>query len=105
MVKIRNPLNENWEAPDPFMTYCAETGYYYALFTRGKDVAIFRSRHAGNILKDDDFRIIFTPGENGIYPPIWAPGIHKVPTENITFTQAAGLIPTIMKTAFRTGIA
>ena len=79
MVKIHNPLIEDWEAPDPFMTYCAETGYYYALFTRGKDVAIFRSRHAGNILKDNDFKIIFTPGENGIYPPIWAPELHKAP--------------------------
>ena len=46
MKTFRNPIAD-FNTPDPFMTYDPVTGYYYALFTRGSCLEIFRSRHAG----------------------------------------------------------
>ena len=78
MKKILNPISPI-DAPDPFMTYDNETGYYYALFTRGECLELFRSRHAAGIITDNDSKIIYTfDGENdGIWGDIWAPEMHK----------------------------
>lgn len=79
MKTFYNPL-AMWDAPDPFMTYHKETGYYYALFTCGNRLELFRSRHAGQILTDHDSRIVFRVGaENGIYGCVWAPEMHMAP--------------------------
>ena len=80
MEKFRNPLAE-YDAPDPFMTYDSETGYYYALYTHCDRLELFRSRHAGSILKGGESRIIYTPnGErDGIWGDIWAPEMHRAP--------------------------
>lgn len=77
-IMIKNPLAD-FDAPDPFMTYDGVTGYYYALFTRGSRVEIFRSRHAGDILREGESRVIYEPGQekDGIYGMIWAPEMHK----------------------------
>ena len=78
MHKFRNPVSP-FDAPDPFMTFDPATGYYYALFTRGTKLELFRSRHAGSIITDGDSRIIYTPdGErDGIWGDIWAPEMHR----------------------------
>ena len=78
MKTFRNPVAD-FDTPDPFMTYDSVTGYYYALFTRGNRLEIFRSRHAGDIIRDGDSKVIYTPdGEkDGIWGMIWAPEMHK----------------------------
>lgn len=78
MNTFRNPISP-FDAPDPFMTYDPVTGYYYALFTRGTRLELFRSRRAACIVTDGDSRIIYTPnGErDGIWGDIWAPEMHR----------------------------
>ena len=78
MKKFRNPVSP-FDAPDPFMTFDPQTGYYYALFTRGSKLELFRSHHAGSIVTDGDSRVIYTPnGErDGIWGDIWAPEMHR----------------------------
>ena len=78
MRSFRNPISP-FDAPDPFMTYDSVTGYYYALFTRGSKLELFRSRHAGSIVTDGDSRIIYTPDgvRDGIWGDIWAPEMHR----------------------------
>ena len=78
MASYRNPISEI-SAPDPFVTYDEKTGYYYSLFTRGKELRLFRSRHAANVVSDDDSRLIYTPNpeRDGIYRDIWAPEMHR----------------------------
>lgn len=80
MKKFKNPVSP-FDAPDPFMTFDPKTGYYYALFTRGSRLELFRSRHAGSIVTDADSRVIYTPnGErDGIWGDIWAPEMHRAP--------------------------
>ena len=80
MKTFHNPVSP-FDAPDPFMTYDPETGYYYALFTRGSKLELFRSRHAGQIVTDGDSKIIVTAdGENDIWGDIWAPEMHRAPS-------------------------
>ena len=57
MKTFHNPVSP-FDAPDPFMTWDPVTGYYYALFTRGSRLELFRSRHAGGIVKDGDSKVI-----------------------------------------------
>ena len=75
-MKFRNPLALR-DAPDPFVTYDPVTGYYYSLFTCGNRLEIFRSRHAGTILSDNDSKVIFRAPDHGILKCIWAPEMHK----------------------------
>ena len=78
MLKFKNPISPS-NAPDPFMTYDSVTGYYYALFTIGKRLELFRSRHASTVVTDNDSRVIYTmdPENDGIYGCIWAPEMHR----------------------------
>ena len=78
MTFFKNPMAD-FNAPDPFMTYDNVTGYYYALFTCGKRLEIFRSRRASDILKNGDSRVIYTVNgeKDGIWGDIWAPEMHK----------------------------
>ena len=78
MNTVVNPISP-FDAPDPFLTYDEKTGYYYALFTRGSKLELFRSRHAGSVVTDADSRVIFTKNgeENGIWGCIWAPEMHR----------------------------
>ena len=80
MTAFHNPVSP-FDAPDPFMTYDPATGYYYALFTRGSRLELFRSRHAGTIVTDADTKIIISAdGTNNIWGDIWAPEMHRAPT-------------------------
>ncbi len=76
-MKFRNPLAMR-DAPDPFVTYDSLTGYYYSLFTCGNRLEIFRSRHAGTILTDNDSKVIYRTPEHGFLKCVWAPELHKV---------------------------
>ena len=78
MKTFRNPISPN-SAADPFMTFDPVTGYYYALFTCGSRLELFRSRHAGSIITDGDSRVIYLPnGErDDIWGDVWAPEMHR----------------------------
>ena len=78
MSTFRNPI-ANVDTPDPFVTYDKETGYYYALFTLGNRLEIFRHKKVANIISDGETKVIFrADGEKyGIYGDIWAPEMHK----------------------------
>ena len=78
MRTFKNPISP-FNAPDPFLTYDKETEYYYALFTRGKYLEIFRSRHAATVITDGDSKIIYEPNgeKDGVWGDIWAPEMHK----------------------------
>ena len=78
MAAFRNPIAD-FDTPDPFMTYDPVTGYYYALFTRGRCLEIFRSRHAADVIRDGESKVIYTPNgeKDGIWGSIWAPEMHK----------------------------
>ena len=80
MATFKNPIS-SFSAPDPFMVYDPVTEYYYALFTRGSRVELFRSRHAARITDDGDSRVLYVPdGErDGIWGDIWAPEMHRAP--------------------------
>lgn len=77
MKKIINPMAFR-DSSDPYMTYDKETGYYYCLFSEWEYLKIYRSRHAANILRDNDFLVIRKGnGDNSIYGNIWAPEMYK----------------------------
>ncbi len=81
MKTFRNPISPNsW--PDPFMTYDPVTGYYYSLFPKGRQLELFRSRHAANICTDGESRVIYTTNgpRDGIWGDIWAPEMHRAPS-------------------------
>ncbi|MBR6426987.1 MAG: glycoside hydrolase family 43 protein [Clostridia bacterium] len=75
---IVNPL-AGFDTPDPFMTYDAETGYYYALFTRHDRLEIFRSWHAADIIRGGESKTIYVPNgeKDGVWGMIWAPEMHR----------------------------
>jgi len=75
-VYYSNPVGDR-EAPDPFVTYDGVTGYYYLLYTRGKEVRIYRSRHIATIMNDESLKVFGVP-EHGVYGCIWAPEMHKI---------------------------
>ena len=78
MRKIINPVAD-FDTPDPFMTFDPVTGMYYALFTLHDRLEIFRNKHAADIIRDGDSRVIYRPdGErDGIWGMIWAPEMHR----------------------------
>ncbi|MBE6723947.1 MAG: hypothetical protein E7576_01925 [Ruminococcaceae bacterium] len=78
MKSFRNPISP-YDAPDPFLTWDPVTGYYYALFTRGSVLELFRSRHAASICTGGDSRVIYTPNgpRDGIWGELWAPEMHR----------------------------
>ncbi|MCR4906692.1 MAG: family 43 glycosylhydrolase [Clostridiales bacterium] len=80
MKTFRNPVSP-FDAPDPFMTYDPVTGYYYALFTRGRVLELFRSRHAAEICTVGDSKVIYHANgpRDGIWGDIWAPEMHRAP--------------------------
>lgn len=77
MMKIVNPVSKtDWA--DPFMTYCARTGYYYALCTRGNRVEVTRSRHAASICEGET-REVYRIDNKTVFGCVWAPEMHEAP--------------------------
>ena len=67
------------DAPDPFVTYDAEHGYYYALYTECSRISILRAKTLSGLASGERlviFRAI--PEENGIYGDLWAPEMHRI---------------------------
>ena len=77
---FKNPVSP-FDAPDPFMTYDSGTGYYYALFTRGRVLELFRAKHAAEICTAGDSKVIYRADgpRDGIWGDIWAPEMHRAP--------------------------
>ena len=76
-MNFKNPISMG-DAPDPFMTYDAESGYYYALFSKACCVEIYRSRHAANVVSGGECKVVYLPNEkDGIFGDLWAPEMHK----------------------------
>lgn len=74
-----NPISP-FDAPDPFITFDQETGYYYGLHTQGDRVEIYRSKHVADLFLDEDTKVIYrATGENVVWGDIWAPEMHKGP--------------------------
>ncbi len=81
-------------APDPFMVYDPVTAYYYALFTCGDRLELFRSREAEKILVDEDSKVVFRAGaEHGIYGCVWAPEMHKAPNGLWYIYTSGSIVP------------
>ena len=80
MNTFRNPVSP-FDAPDPFMTFDPVTGFYYALFTRGRVLELFRSRRAAGICTDGDSKVLYRADgpRDGIWGDIWAPEMHRAP--------------------------
>ena len=89
--RFHNPV---WpfDAPDPFITYDPETGYYYCLHTQGDCVEIYRSKHAADVKMDDDSKVVYrADGKNGIWGDIWAPEMHRG-TDGLWYIYTSGRI-------------
>ena len=87
-----NPVGKD-ESPDPFVTWDSGTGYYYLLFTRSKDVCVFRSKTLAG-LRDGESKVIYVPrAEDAIFGQIWAPEMHKAPNGK-WYVYTSGLLRT-----------
>lgn len=75
---VSNPLSmENYS--DPFITYDKVTGYYYFIAScQSNDLIIFRSKNAANLIQNNDFKVVFTCGHDGVFGPMWAPEMYKI---------------------------
>ena len=91
MTPFHNPISP-YDAPDPFMTYDPVTEYYYAIYTQGNRLELFRSKQAANVLTDRDSKIIYrADGSDGIYGDIWAPEMHRG-TDGLWYIYTSGRI-------------
>ena len=78
-TQFNNPISY-YDAPDPFITYDADTGYYYGLYTQGDRIEIYRHKHAAEVLIEGESKVIYrATGENVVWGDIWAPEMHKGP--------------------------
>lgn len=77
--QFNNPISP-YDAPDPFITFDQETGYYYGLHTQGDRVEIYRSKHVADLLLEGESKVIYrATGENSVWGDIWAPEMHRGP--------------------------
>ena len=76
---FRNPIM--WStAPDPFITYDAETGYYYALFTQVDRIELYRHKNLAYVLNRGERKAVYVAvGANDVWGDIWAPEMHRGP--------------------------
>lgn len=91
MQLFYNPISPG-DAPDPFMTYDSETKYYYAIYTQGNRLELFRHKHAAEVLKSGESKILYrADGTNGIWGDIWAPEMHRGP-DGLWYIYTSGRI-------------
>ena len=96
--RFANPVGSG-ESPDPFVCWDAGTHYYYLLFTRGKDVCVYRSKSVAT-LRDGEAKVIYEPrDEDGVYGSIWAPEMHKAPNGK-WYVYTSGLFKSMTKGLF-----
>ncbi len=78
-AKFGNPISPN-DTPDPFITYDAETGYYYALHTQVDRIELYRHKHAADVFTEGERKeLCRANGENDIWGDVWAPEMHRAP--------------------------
>lgn len=71
-----NPIGSE-ESPDPYVVYDKKYRYYYLLFTRGKEVRIYRSRTLGELRNNENSKQVYSVSQgDGITGCIWAPEMH-----------------------------
>ena len=76
---ITNPLL-NELAPDPFMVYDEVTEYYYSLHSEYSQIAIYRSKKAGDILRQGEKKVVYVGNfDDKTEYNLWAPEMHKAP--------------------------
>ena len=86
---VVNPLVRQ-NAPDPFTTYDAKSGWYYHIHTdnptdgsggfSADNVVLHRARRAGELLKSDESRVVYRANaDDGVYGFLWAPEMHRAP--------------------------
>ena len=82
-----NPLsNENFS--DPFMTYDADTGYYYFIASSQSDIlTIYRSKKASEVLKNGEKKDVYICGINQAFGPMWAPEMYKIGKKWFIYTS------------------
>ena len=77
LTPFRNPIRST-SAADPFVTYDGVTGYYYAMFTQGSFVEIYRSRQLATLMTEGECKIIYrADGTDGVWGDVWAPEMHR----------------------------
>ena len=100
MQLFYNPISPG-DAPDPFMTYDKQTEYYYAIHTQGNRLELFRHKHAAEVLKSGESKILYrADGTNGIWGDIWAPEMHRGPDGLWYYTQVVVLQRNRVKSAY-----
>ncbi len=82
-VSVVNPL-PGGPAPDPFVVYDGDSGYYYALFTEAEadgytssTLSISRSRHVATLRQSESRVLYVTNAADRVYGCIWAPEMHR----------------------------
>lgn len=84
-----NPIGTK-ESPDPFVTFDSVTGYYYLLFTRGRELRVFRSRTLSRLREDESSHQVYhVSAGDGITGSIWAPEMHKIDGRWYIYTSGA----------------
>lgn len=81
-------------APDPFVCFDSESGWYYSLFSGSSKVEIFRSREPERLLYDNDSVEVFTAdGDAGVFSCVWAPEMHRAPNGKWYIYTSGNTIP------------
>lgn len=89
-VAFHNPISPT-DAPDPFITYDTFTEYYYAIYTQGDRLELFRSKHVADLFTDQDSKVIYRAEGTPIYGDIWAPEMHRGP-DGLWYIYTSGKI-------------
>ena len=67
------------DAPDPYVTYDAALGYYYALYTECTRIRVHRAKTLAGLAQGECFEVFRAdPEQNGIYGDLWAPEMHRI---------------------------
>ena len=60
-------------APDPFVTFCAETDYYYGLSTQNSFIKIHRSKILAGLFETGESCVVYRVSLSEVYDSMWAP--------------------------------
>ncbi len=76
-AKFSNPISPD-DTPDPFITYDADTGYYYALYTQVDRIKLFRHKHAADVFTAGESKVLYrATGKDNVWGDVWAPEMHR----------------------------
>ena len=75
-------------APDPFVTYDQETGYYYGLCTQNDRISIFRHKKLADLFITGETKNVYQVGAEARHS-LWAPEMVRVNGKWYIYTSAA----------------